>query len=104
MKISQICAAFVLMSATSIAAFAGGDPKIVIHGVTGSAPTDCAQGCQNVGTSFTFAVPKSGSGTLFFQNESGQDWSSLSLLESGEPASDITCVQTLFLNCAVNGD
>ena len=104
MKISQICAVFILMSAASVAAFAGSDPKIVIHGVNGgNVANDCGQGCTNVGNTFTFDVPNSGSGTLYFTNESGQNWTSLALVESGEPAADITCVQTLFVNCVVTG-
>jgi hypothetical protein len=104
MKISQICAVFILMSALSVAVFAGSDPKIVIHGVNGgNGPNTCPQGCTNVGSTFTFDVPNSGSGTLYFTNESGQNWTALSLVESGEPAPDITCVQTLFLDCAVTG-
>ena len=38
-------------------------------------------------------------GTLFFTNASGKNWTSLSLIETGVPAADISCEQTLFLNC-----
>jgi hypothetical protein len=49
---------------------------------------------------FTFAIPKSGSGTLYFTNESGKNWTSLTLIENGEPAADINCQQSVFLNCS----
>jgi hypothetical protein len=104
MKISQVCAVALLLAVGSVMAFADtiNDPKIVIHGVSGSnsnvvrCPT---QGCTDVGTSFTFSTPAHGSGTLFFTNTSGQNWTSLTLIETGEPASAISCVQTLFQSC-----
>lgn len=88
----------------SIMAFADGiqDPKIIIHGVNGgNGPLEnCPPaGCKDVGVDFTFSTPKSGSGQLFFTNASGKNWTSLTLIETGEPAADISCVQTLFLNC-----
>lgn len=96
MKISQICALILLLAMGSVMAFADGitDPKIVIHNVNGSAP----QG-QGVGVNFTFSVPKSGTGTLFFTNDSGKAWTSLALIETGEPAANISCTQTVFLSC-----
>ena len=104
MKISQICACALLLLVGSVMAFADGikDPKIIIHGVSGgSTPMICPpQGCQNVGVNFSFNVPKSGSGTLFFTNASGKNWSSLTLIEKGVPANAISCAQTLFLSCS----
>jgi hypothetical protein len=102
MKISQVCAVALLMAVGSVMAFADGinDPKIVIHGVNGgNVAQDCRQGCINVGDNFNFDVPKGGSGTLFFTNTSGHAWTSLTLIETGEPASAISCVQSLFLSC-----
>jgi hypothetical protein len=103
MKLSQICAVVLLLTVGSVLAFADGitDPKIVIHGVNGgNIADDCRQGCINVGDNFSFSVPKGGSGTLFFTNTSGKNWTSLTLIETGEPAAAISCVQTLFLNCS----
>ena len=37
--------------------------------------------------------------TLFFTNTSGKNWTSLSLIETGVPAADISCTQSLFLSC-----
>lgn len=105
MKISQICALAMLLVVGSAIAFADGinDPKIVIHGVnSGSyANVTCPTGgCTGVGLNFSFAVPKGGSGTLYFTNNSGKNWTSLLLIEKGEPAADISCVQTLFKSCS----
>jgi hypothetical protein len=103
MKISQICAVAVLLAVGSVLAFADGinDPQIVIHGVNGGtiAQTCGPHGCQGVGLTFSFSVPKSGKGTLYFTNDSGKAWTSLTLIETGEPAADISCLQTLFLSC-----
>jgi len=83
-------------------AFADGinDPKVIIQGANGNiaCPPD---GCMGVGADFTFSVPPSGSGTLFFTNESGQNWNTLSLIEKGEPAADIKCSSWLFSSCTV---
>ncbi len=104
MKISQICAVAMLLVVGSVMAFADGinDPKIIIHGVNGgNSPQSCGRhGCQQVGVDFTFNTPKGGSGTLFFTNASGKNWTSLTLIETGVPAAAISCVQTLFLNCS----
>jgi len=106
MKISQICAVVMLLAVGSVLAFADGihDPKIVIHGVNGgNGPQQSCPpaGCRDVGLDFTFTTPpKTGSGTLFFTNASGKNWTSLTLVETGVPAVDISCVQTLFLNCS----
>jgi hypothetical protein len=103
MKISQICALAMLLVVGSVMAFADGinDPKIIIHGVNGgNGPQTCGRhGCQQVGVDFSFNVPKSGSGQVFFTNASGKNWTSLTLIESGVPAADISCSQTLFLSC-----
>lgn len=50
---------------------------------------------------FTFGIPAGGTGTLFFTNASGVNWTSLTLVEQGHqvPASDITCHSNLFLSC-----
>jgi hypothetical protein len=50
---------------------------------------------------FKFSSPPSGSGTLFFTNTSGQNWTSLTLIEHGHQvlASDISCQSSLFLSC-----
>jgi len=40
---------------------------------------------------------------LMFNNASGQDWTSLTLTETGVPAEQVTCVQTVFLSCTVTG-
>jgi len=104
MKISQICAFVLLFVLGSAMAFADGinDPKIIIHGVNGgNADASCPpSGCQDVGLNFSFTIPKSGSGRLFFTNDSGKNWTSLTLVESGEPAADISCAQSLFLSCS----
>ena len=104
MKISRFCAVALLLVLGSAMAFADSmtDPKIIIHGVNGgNGPLACPpKGCQGVGLDFSFNVPKGGSGTLFFTNTSGKNWTSLSLVETGIPAADISCKQTLFLNCS----
>ena len=104
MKISQICAFSLLFVLGSVMAFADGinDPKIIIQGVNGgSSPTLCpSKGCTNVGVNFSFTIPKSGSGFLFFTNASGKNWTSLTLIETGVPANAISCAQTLFLSCS----
>jgi len=105
MRISQICALALLLVVGSVMAFADGinDPKIIIHGVNGGggAPLGCGPGgCMGVGVNFSFSTPKGGSGFLYFTNTSGKNWTSLTLIENGTvPAIDITCSQTVFLNC-----
>jgi len=110
MKTSQICALALLLVVGSVMAFADGikDPQIIIHGVGsgGSGPQTCPpSGCQGVGLTFSFSVPPSGSGTLFFTNKSGQNWTSLALIEvckNGScpvPAADIKCHSYLFQSC-----
>ncbi|HKB99577.1 MAG TPA: PEP-CTERM sorting domain-containing protein [Terriglobales bacterium] len=103
MKISQICAFALLLVVGSVMAFADGinDPKIIIQGVSGTgSPMLCpSQGCTGVGVNFSFTIPKSGKGFLFFTNTSGKNWTSLTLIEKGVPANAISCTQTLFLSC-----
>jgi hypothetical protein len=101
MKISQVFAVLLLLAMGSLMAFADGinDPRIVVHGVAGGNALVSCPNCVDVGTDFSFSVPKSGSGTLFFTNTSGQNWTSLTLVEKGEPASDITCASYLFESC-----
>jgi hypothetical protein len=106
MKISQLCAVALLLVMGSVMAFADGinDPKVIIHGVTGGggAPTRCpSEGCTNVGLNFKFSVPAGGTGTLFFTNASGVNWTSLTLIEKGHqvPAAAIKCSSNLFMSC-----
>jgi hypothetical protein len=100
MKISQICALVLVVVVGSALAFADSidDPQIIIHGVSGTIPCGRHQ-CEGVGLNFSFQIPKSGKGFLYFTNESGKNWTSLALIENGVPAADISCVQTLFLSC-----
>lgn len=106
MKTTRICALAVLAVLLSTTAFADGinDPKIIIRGVSGSAqPFAKCPTCNStkVGMNFTFGVPERGSGTLFFTNASGKNWTSLALIENGTvPAGDITCKTYAFTNCA----
>ena len=104
MKIFQVFAVAMLLAVGSALAFADGinDPKIIVRGVNGGA-SPCGKQqhqCTDVGTNFSFAVPKGGAGSLFFTNTSGKNWTSLALIETGEPAADITCGTSVFLNCS----
>jgi hypothetical protein len=109
MKISQICALALLLVVGSAMAFANGinDPQIIIHGANGNAAsafTHCPPaGCTKVGLNFSFGVPSSGSGSLFFTNNSGVNWTSLMLIEPKQknqvPAIDISCGSSLFSSC-----
>lgn len=108
MKIPRVCALLLWLLLCSAVAFADGinDPKIIIHGVSGGgSPQLLAQcppgGCTQVGMNFTFNVPEKGFGTLFFTNASGKNWTSLTLIEKGVPAANISCAQSLFLSCSV---
>lgn len=105
MKISHVSVLVLLVVVGSAVAFGDSvnDPKIIIHGVSGNAPTNpCPrQDSCRVGMNFTFSTPKHGSGFLFFTNASGKNWTSLTLIEDGTvPASAISCVQNLFLSCS----
>jgi len=102
MRLRQVGAVVLLLVAGSVMALADGinDPQIIIHGVGGAAPVTCPpEGCTGVGLNFSFSVPESGVGTLFFTNTSGQNWTSLALFEKGVPAADISCQSGLFLSC-----
>ena len=106
MKISRLCLLLVLALLCTGLAFADGikDPKIIIHGVSGGGfgLAHCPpSGCTNIGMNFYFTVPESGSGTLFFTNTSGKNWTSLRLIEKGVPAEAISCSQSMFLSCTV---
>jgi PEP-CTERM motif-containing protein len=96
MKISRICVLVLLVVVGSAAAFGDSvtDPTIIIRGASGSAPAGLP-----VGLNFTFSSPKGGFGNLFFTNASGKNWTSLTLIENGVPAVDITCSTNLFLAC-----
>jgi len=109
MKTSQICAVALLLVVGSVMAFADGinDPQIIIHGAgSGSAPFICPphQTCKGVGLNFGFSVPPSGTGKLFFTNNSGVNWTSLALIEQGHvvPAADIKCSSYVFSSCTVS--
>ncbi|MGH9640786.1 MAG: PEP-CTERM sorting domain-containing protein [Terriglobales bacterium] len=54
-----------------------------------------------MGFNFSFTIPQSGSGALYFTNTSGKGWNSLKLVESGVPAADISCHSPLFASCIV---
>ncbi len=103
MKTSQICACVLLLVVGSVMAFADGinDPKIIVHGANPDSPLACPpKGCTDVGMSFTFSSPKGGSGALFFTNTSGKNWTSLTLIETGVSAADITCRASMFQSCS----
>ena len=102
MKISRISSLILLLVVGSAVAFADGiqDPKVIVHGVNGGGNTMCgSHQCQDVGVNFSFTIPKSGSGFLYFTNTSGKTWTSLALIESAVPAADVSCHQTFFLTC-----
>ena len=98
MKIAQVCALALLVVLGSAVAFADGihDPRVIVGGGGGGGA--CEQ-CQGVGLNFSFTVPDNGTGTLFFTNESGKNWTSLKLIETGVPAADISCHSFLFESC-----
>ncbi|MFY9645905.1 MAG: PEP-CTERM sorting domain-containing protein [Terriglobales bacterium] len=103
MKTSQIFAVMMVLAVGSLMAFADpiNDPQVIIHGVGGNAPIGCPNNaCVDVGLNFKVTIPKSGSGTLFFTNTSGVNWTSLSLVEKGVPAVDIKCHSDLFASCS----
>jgi hypothetical protein len=102
MKISRLCVTTLFVVLATAIAFADSinDPKIIVKGAGGS---DVAQGkcqqCVDVGVNFSFSVPESGTGSLFFTNDSGKNWTSLKLIETGVPAADIKCSSSLFSSC-----
>jgi hypothetical protein len=104
MKISRVFAVLMLLVLGSVMAFADGigDPQIIIHGAGGNSAVCPVGGCRSItGLTFTFSVPAGGSGSLFFTNNSGQNWTSLALIETGVPAADIKCHSSLFGSCGI---
>jgi hypothetical protein len=103
MKLARILPIVMLALLFTASAFGDSidDPKIIIHGANGGDTMCPPQGCRQVGMHFTFSSPAKGFGELFFTNASGKNWTSLKLIETGEPAADITCIQSLFLSCKV---
>jgi hypothetical protein len=106
MKTNRILAVFVLVVLCSLSSLAQGtkDPKIIIHAVQGGGasptPGHCPEGgCTPVGVDFEFSIPQKG--PLFFNNASEQDWISLTLIETGVAAENVSCAQNLFLSCSV---
>jgi PEP-CTERM motif-containing protein len=95
----RIAALFIFLTVFSvIAALANSapDPRIIIKDPV------CGSNCTSVGTHFTFTSPASGSGALLFTNASDSSWHNLEFIESGVPASDITCsAPHTFMNCNV---
>lgn len=88
--------ASLLLSCAAAFANSAPDPIIKIKDPT------CTSRCGDIqGTHFSFSTPPSGIGVLSFTNKSGIDWTSLKLVESGTPASAITCITTIFATCNV---
>jgi len=102
MKISQACAVALLLVVGSALAFGDPikDPKVIVKGAGGGelVKGPCPQ-CVGVGSNFSFNAPASGTGVLYFTNESGKNWNSLTLIEKGVPAADISCNSPLFSSC-----
>jgi PEP-CTERM motif len=99
MKLSQMCVVVLLVVLGSAMVFADSmDPKIIIKGGGSEVKGKCEK-CMGVGMNFSFSVPAGGSGDLFFTNESGKNWTSLKLIETGIPAADISCHSNLFMSC-----
>ena len=107
MKTIRLFTLIALVVLCSLATFAQvKDPKIIIHGTSGGgAPTMLRQcprtGCTPVGVNFSFTIGHNGGPPLGFHNDSGQDWTALTLTETGVPAQDVSCAQTLYLTCTV---
>ena len=97
MSSSRVVLVLVLVLGCAVSVFANSvpDPKVIINDPT------CVSPCMPVGINFSFSTPASGSGDVFFQNNSGVGWSTLRLLQTGIPASAITCVTNAFLSCAL---
>jgi hypothetical protein len=96
-KRTTVLLAFMLVFAC-LAAFANSatDPRIIIKDPV------CGQSCTGVGTHFSFTSPETGSGTMFFTNNSGIGWHSLRLVETGVAANSISCsAPHTFMNCSV---
>lgn len=101
MRISRFCSLVLIVLFCSALAFADSiqDPKIIVKGAGGDLIKGPCPQCVAVGSSFSFTIPANGSGTLYFTNESGKNWSSLKLIETGVPAADISCHSALFASC-----
>ena len=101
MKILRVSILALLALLFTAAAFADSlqDPKVIIHAAGGGMM--CPQ-CRQVGLKFSFTTPAKGTGALFFTNASGKNWTSLSLVEKGVPAAQISCGTSLFLSCSVS--
>jgi hypothetical protein len=95
-RLLLVCAATLVLAS---AAFADSnlDPTIIVKDPA------CTGTCTPVGMQFTFSTPASGLGMLLFNNNSGVNWTSLKLIESGVPANLITCLSPgAFASCSVN--
>jgi PEP-CTERM motif-containing protein len=97
MTVSRVFLVLTLVLACSAFLFANSvpDPKVIINDPT------CSGSCTPVGKNFAFSTPASGSGTVFFQNNSGLSWFSLRLTETGVPANAVSCFTNAFLSCAL---
>ncbi len=97
MRLFRVVLAVTLFLAFSVAVFADSvpDPRVIIKDPV------CSGVCTPVGLNFSFSTPASGVGSLLFQNNSGVDWSTLRLTETGVPFSAITCITDAFLSCAL---
>jgi hypothetical protein len=96
MKSARVFLVLLLVLGCSAVVFANSvpDPKVIIKDPT------CTS-CTPVGTNFNFSTPASGSGTLTFLNNSGVNWFTLRLTETGVPFNAITCVTDAFLSCSL---
>ena len=106
MKISRICALVLLVVVGSAVAFADSinDPKVIINGSVTGTPCGNHHNCRDIANlNFNFKIPPSGNGILYFTNETGQNWTSLSLVlnPKGLNMSDFSCGSELFQSCKV---
>ena len=91
-----ICAA-ILVFASAAFANSNTDPTIIVKDPA------CTGSCTPVGMQFTFGTPATGLGMLLLNNNSGVNWTSLKLVESGVPANLITCLSPgAFANCSLS--
>jgi hypothetical protein len=97
MSLCRVLLVLALVLACAIGVFANSvpDPKVIINDPT------CVNPCTPVGSNFAFSTPAGGVGNVLFQNNSGVGWSTLRLLQTGIPASAITCATNAFLSCAL---
>jgi hypothetical protein len=98
-RFSRLLFVLIALAVFATAAYADSslDPTIIIRD-----PACPTPGCISVGQNFTFGVPNSGQGTLFFTNASGVNWDNLKLVETGVSANVIGCTTTAFANCTVS--